>query len=216
MTPMTHRPAVSVALLAVLLVACRTGTPASSDQGPTGTPSSASASIDPTPSDAGPSGGASPSLAPSDEPTDALGPFACELPLEGGGASEVAHLTDIRHAEHRGYDRVVFEFDQGVPAYTIESAQPPFTEDPSGLPLDVEGSSFVRIVFNGGTRQGDDGQSTYDGPLAMHAGLPAVVDIVSGGDFEAVSTWYLGLSETSCLRVFTLDGPSRLVVDVEH
>jgi len=48
--------------------------------------------------------------------------------------------------------------------------------------------------------------------------LPTLVDLVEGGDFEAQSTWYLGLSGEACVRVLRLtdDGPPRLVIDVEH
>ena len=46
-----------------------------------------------------------------------------------------------------------------------------------------------------------------------------LVDLVEGGDFEAQSTWYLGLSADACVRVMRLvgeGGPARLVIDVAH
>lgn len=44
------------------------------------------------------------------------------------------------------------------------------------------------------------------------------MDLVEGGDFEAQSTWYLGLANEACARVIQLteDGAPRLVIDVEH
>jgi len=49
-------------------------------------------------------------------------------------------------------------------------------------------------------------------------GLLTLVDLVEGGDFEAQSTWYLGLANEACTRVtqLTEDGAPRLVIDVEH
>ena len=40
--------------------------------------------------------------------------------------------------------------------------------------------------------------------------------LIEGGDFERQSTWYLGLTGESCVRVLLLDGPPRIVIDVEH
>ncbi len=35
----------------------------------------------------------------------------------------------------QGYDRIVFEFEKGIPALDVKVGKPPFTKDPSGLPL---------------------------------------------------------------------------------
>ena len=72
--------------------------------------------------------------------------------------------------------------------------------------------------MRGGTKQTDDGTSSYDGPLEFEPNDPALVHLVEGGDFEAQSTWYFGLAAASCVRVLTLtdDGSARLVIDIEH
>jgi hypothetical protein len=42
-----------------------------------------------------------------------------------------------------------------------------------------------------------------------------VTSLVEGGDFEAVSTWYVGVhGPGACVRVTTLEGPSRLAIDI--
>ena len=63
-----------------------------------------------------------------------------------------------------------------------------------------------------------EGTSSYDGPTDFDPGFATLVDLVEGGDFEAQSTWYLGLSREACVRVIRLtdDGAPRLVIDVEH
>ena len=112
----------------------------------------------------------------------------------------------------------MFEFEQGIPEVSIERAEPPFTEDASGAPLDVDGSSFLRITMRGGTAQMEDGSSSYNGPSAYDPEFDTLTALVRGGDFEAQSTWYVGLTNEACVRVgvLTEDGAPRLVIDLEH
>ena len=161
---------------------------------------------------------ATPAAVASDEPapSEDLGPFACELPIVEPGSVAVANIVDVRTGTHAGYDRVVFEFEQGTPELTLDRAVPPFNEDGSGLPLSVEGDSVLRLTMRGGTKQTDAGASSYDGPTERSLTHPALVHLVEGGDFERQSTWYLGLAAESCARLLILDGPPRLVIDVEH
>jgi hypothetical protein len=70
--------------------------------------------------------------------------------------------------------------------------------------------------MHGGTAQSPDGDPTYDGPFDFTPDFPKLTQLISGGDFEAVSTWYFGLDDASCVRVLTLTDPSRLVIDIEH
>jgi hypothetical protein len=70
--------------------------------------------------------------------------------------------------------------------------------------------------MRGGSKQTDAGTSSYDGPTDFDPGLPAIVDLIEGGDFERQSTWYFGLTAESCVRVILLADPARLVIDVEH
>ena len=158
-----------------------------------------------------------PSVAtPEPIPSDELGAFSCDLPIVENASVAVANITDVRLGTHDGYDRVVFEFQQGTPELTLDRAQPPFTQDASGLPMDVEGSSFLRLTMRGGSKQTDDNTSSYDGPTDLDPALPMLVDLIEGGDFERQSTWYLGLTSEACVRVLLLDDPARVVIDVEH
>ncbi|HEX5039873.1 MAG TPA: hypothetical protein VFW95_07050 [Candidatus Limnocylindria bacterium] len=151
-------------------------------------------------------------------PSEDLGPFSCDLPIHVDATTPRANITDVRVGTHATYDRVVFEFTDGVPEASLERAEPPFTQDASGAPIDVEGSSVLRLILRGGTKQTEDGTSSYDGPLDFDPAFPTLVDLIEGGDFEAQSTWYLGLTSEACVRVITLtdDGAPRLVIDVEH
>ena len=150
--------------------------------------------------------------------TDALTPFSCDEPLHSDATVGRANIVDVRIGSHDGYDRVVFEFTDGLPEAFVESAEPPFSQDGSGFPIEVEGSTFLRLTVRGGTKQMDDGSSSYPGPTEFEPDFPMLVHLVEGGDFEGQSTWYLGLAADTCVRVLTLteDGPPRLVIDIEH
>ena len=172
----------------------------------------------PSASQPSPSVGASESASVEPVPSEDLGPFTCDLPIHVDATTARANITDVRVGTHADYDRVVFEFTDGLPEASLERAEPPFTQDASGAPIDVEGSSFLRLIMRGGTKQTDEGTNSYDGPLDFDPGFATLVDLIEGGDFEAQSTWYLGLTSEACVRVITLtdDGPPRLVIDVEH
>jgi hypothetical protein len=60
------------------------------------------------------------------------------------------------------------------------------------------------------------GVETYDGRTDFKPEFPQLTELIEGGDFEAVSTWYIGLESASCVRVLILADPSRLVIDIEH
>ena len=156
---------------------------------------------------------------PEPIPSEDLEEFTCdELPIHEDATVPRANIVDVRMATHDGFDRVVFEFTDGLPEVTLGRAEPPFTHDASGEPIDVEGSSFLQLTMRGGTKQTEEGTSSYDGPTEFDPGFPTLVDLVEGGDFEAQTTWYFGLSSEACVRVMALtdDGAPRLVIDVEN
>jgi hypothetical protein len=153
--------------------------------------------------------------APS-EPTEGLPPFACSPSVTIARTTDRAQITDVRVATHIGYDRVVFQFASGIPQTVIEGVLPPFYKDPSGLPLDVAGAAFLKVTMNGASKVAPAGGITYSGPTNFKPGFDQLRELIESGDFEAVSTWYLGLDPGGCIRVLTLPTPSRLVIDVKH
>jgi hypothetical protein len=170
-----------------------------------------------------PGGSALPSSEPSAsavasevEPTESLPAFACTPSVTIESTTDRAQITDVRVGTHDGYDRVVFEFASGIPQTVIDAVLPPFYADPSGLPMDVSGTAFLRVVMHGGTKVLPAGGTTYAGPTNFEPDFDQLAQLIEGGDFEAVSTWYLGLKGGGCLRVLTLTDPSRLVIDIEH
>jgi hypothetical protein len=204
-----HRRAIpSVALIAlvVALAACHSTVPGA---GGSSTPSAS------TSTGATPSAATSASGEPTAQPSDDLGPFACSFPVTGTATVNRAQLVDVRVGTHAGYDRVVFEFAKGVPAFTLDEATPPLVEDASGRELDVAGNAFWQLVMRDASRADLSGKPMFT-DTDFNPGFPKLTELIEGGDFEAVSTWYFGLDAESCVRVLTLKSPSRLVLDIQH
>lgn len=204
---------VATALLAPVLVACA---PAAGGSASPSVSSPPSGSTPPSAAQPTESATETPTTAPSSEPTDDLGAFSCELPISGSGNVARAQITDVRVGTHAGYDRVVIEFDAGIPPYTLDEAHPPLLADPSGMQMDVEGSAFWSLILQGGTRVNLDGSTSYDGRTDFTPDFPALAELVEAGDFEAVSSWFIGLPENTCARVLTLAHPARLVIDIQQ
>ena len=124
---------------------------------------------------------------------------------------------------HHRPGRAVFEFGRGraggspgVPGYSLEYVRPPLTQMPSDLPMEVPGSTFMELVLQGGTKLDEDFNLVYDGPTRFEPGFPMLIALYERGDFEAVSSWYVGVDREPCIRVFTLTDPPRLVIDLQH
>ena len=192
-SPTSCRTAAALALIVGLLLAgCAAGGPSPSATGSGSAAASAS------------------------EPTESLPPFACAPTITIPATADRAQITDVRVSTHQAYDRVVFEFAGGIPQTVIAGVLPPFFRDPSGLPVDVAGATFLNVTMHGGTKLRPEGGVTYAGSTNFEPAFAQLVQLIEGGDFEAISTWYLGLDPGGCIRVLTLAGPSRLVIDIEH
>ena len=187
------------------------------DPSPSAEPSpSTTESVEPSPSLA-----PSPSVEPSAAPSGPEPAFTCDQPIELAAEGSDFHpllIADVRLGAHSGYDRIVFEFvDDGTPELQLDGAQPPFVQNPSGLPLEVDGSPVYSVVLIGATLHDmETGEEPYQGSTDFTPGYDQIAQFVESGDFEAVNSWYLGTNGSSCLRAFTLTAPSRLVIDIQH
>ena len=203
-------------VVSIVLGACQGGGASPSASGTAEGSANAVVSASAGPAESAPESAVASAASSEPIPSDALGEFTCDLPIVEDASVAIANITDVRVGSHDGYDRVVFEFAQGTPEMTLDRATPPFMQDPSGQPLDVAGESFLRLVMRGGSKQTDEGTSSYDGPREFDPDLPALIHVIEGGDFERLSTWYFGLARESCVRVILLEDPARIAIDIEH
>jgi hypothetical protein len=139
-----------------------------------------------------------------------------------GAETETALVEAVTLGRHEGFDRVVFRFRNGVPGYRVEYVEPPLQEDGSGAPVELAGSAFVQVRMeraSGFDLNVPEGELVYTGPRRLRgadAGTSVVQEVVRTGDFEAVLTWAVGLSDRVDFRVTTLESPPRLVVDFRN
>lgn len=187
------------------------------DPSPSAEPSPSSEpteSVEPSPS-------ADASVEPSAEPSGPEPAFTCgqriELAAEGSDFHPLL-IADVRLGTHDGYDRIAIEFvDDGTPELWLDVAQSPYVQNPSGLPLEVDGSPVYSVTLVGATKHDmETGEEPYQGSTDFTPGYDQIAQFVESGDFEAVNSWYLGTNGSTCLRAFTLTDPSRLVIDIQH
>lgn len=190
-------------LAAVLLVgACSpAGTP--SPSGPASSPSPGSSLSSPSPSaSAQPSGAAA---------------TPCEIVVDEGPLRS-RKLTNVSVVSGSSGDFVLFRFGPDAPTGTnqpvgrLEPASPPFTMDPSGLPLEVPGSRWARVRFEGLILYDEKGTPTFTGSDRLDpAGGAAVRAVVREGEFEGVSSWLIGFDGAGCVTVGIGDATTTVV-----
>ena len=167
------------------------------------------ASPPPAPSPA-PTGTSSATATGSPGPISSL-PAGCDTDAHGSATAPRVSIADLAAQGYADYDVLIFDFDRGLPEYTIGHVEPPFTSDPSGKPLTVAGASFFSIVFHGASIVDEEFQPVYEGPTDFQPSLQRIQQVVLSGDFEAVSSWIVGLHGPACLAAQTFSG-KRLVV----
>jgi hypothetical protein len=208
-----------VAALLVPLAACSDDDDETTTEGTTATSAPATSETTDTSATSGPStSDASPSTKVDGiDPMDDAGtdPVSGEAEVDG-----VALLTAVDAARHEGYDRVVWTFENGTPGYDVAYDEGPFTQDGSGDPVTVQGAAFIRVRMepaSGVDLSGAEYRQTYTGPTTIDPDTPEITEIVSTGDFEAVSTWVVGVQDPGvAFRVQVLTDPPRLVLDVQN
>ena len=199
----TLRLAAALALVAVAALAfAACGDDDDDDRDATATPPvTASSTASPSPSPA-----ATATAAPPFEGT--RGPVTSE-----GDAAGTVMLVAVRAARHDGFDRAVWEFEGGIPAYTVEYVEPPILADGSGMEVEIAGEAYLKVTFRGANAHTEAGQPTID-VREIALDLPQVVELEQTGDFEAVVTWVIGLRGEADFTVTELEGPSRVVVEI--
>ena len=136
---------------------------------------------------------------------------------QGAGATFLS-VTDIRVAEHDGYDRIVFDLagrGSGKPGWRVEYVERA-TDDGSGHRVEVDGDAILRVSLSGTAAPMDSGVEEYSGDR-IEPDTEAVDEIVYRYWFEGYTTAFIGVDETERpFRVFLLENPTRVVLDIQH
>jgi hypothetical protein len=153
--------------------------------------------------------------APEESEADSS-PFPTDTAADTGAPADPSELTltTVRAAAHDGYDRVVFEFaGSGTPGWSVEYVDTPSSQG-SGEPVAVPGEAFLQVTAQGTSYPYESGaQELPAGPVPV-TGTDVVQGVVYDATFEGTSVAWIGTSERTPFRVYTLTGPSRLVVEV--
>ena len=194
----------ALVMFALILGAC---TPKEAMSSPVPNPTATQAQTSPTPTT--PSQSVPTASVPASVPRpSAAPPASCPAQRGGDQATNRAPRT-MRAAEHSGYDRVVIDFGAGaIPPYTVEHVDR-IVHGGSGLPIQMEGSGFIRVHF---VMAGGAGE--YPGPRRLLPDTALVREVVFD-EFEGATTVGIGLSRVVCPQVETLDA-GRLVLDFYH
>jgi hypothetical protein len=153
--------------------------------------------------------------APVDDPTGTVPPFPATTALQFAKPSGKwgPVFTDVRVAEHEGFDRIVLRFTgTGIPGWTVSYVDEARREG-SGEAVRLAGDAFLAIFASHTTWPA---AHYYSGPERFEpANGGDIDDLYVGGTFEGSTHVLAGIDGGPVpFRVFALADPSRLVVDV--
>lgn len=124
-------------------------------------------------------------------------------------------LKDVRAGKHPGFDRVVFEFERGVPGHHLEYVDHPVRDCGSGDAIPVAGDGWLEVRMTPADAHTEKGKPTVQ-HREFAPNLPVVREVQRTCDFEAIVTYVLGTSTPNRYRVLELEKPARLIVDILH
>jgi hypothetical protein len=155
--------------------------------------------------------------APQPTPTPAGSTDPVTVPANPDPPAGVSILQDVRVGEHpegAGFDRIVFEFEDGLPAAEVRY-EDAVVGCGTGEPIEVEGEAFLLITMIPSQAHDDAGMLTIDAVTVEGTG-EAILQARQSCDFEADVTWGIGVPEERPFVVTILEDPTRLVVDIAH
>ena len=136
--------------------------------------------------------------------------------------TETMLLTDVKVDASGCTDRVIFDFRSSAgaePGFTVRyrPADEAQTEDASGRHIPIAGKAFLVVRFEPAATADitkPELEITYKGPRSIKpAGLRWVRQVTKTGDFEAVLTWSIGLSQERPFHVITSGSPARVTIE---
>jgi hypothetical protein len=149
----------------------------------------------------------------SDAPDFPAGTDAVSAVASTGAAVTV---RDIRVGGHEGFDRVVFEVGgTGTPGWEVQYVAAA-TSQGSGDSVDVAGDAVLQVTLTGVGYPYETGVDEYSGPALTGAGTSAVTEVRYDATYEGTSTAFVGTRAKNPFRVYALENPTRIVLEVAH
>jgi hypothetical protein len=126
-------------------------------------------------------------------------------------------VSDIRVGRHDGFDRVVFEVGgTGTPGWDVRYVDTASSQG-SGEAVDVAGDAVLQVTLTGAGYPYATGVEEYSasGPLSA-AGTETVTEVVFDATFEGTTVAFVGTTERAPFRVYLLENPARVVLEVAN
>lgn len=143
--------------------------------------------------------------------------LAAATPASSGAAAApttapapLPQLVDVRAVHRRGVDRVIFQFDEGIPS---DGADIRYVDrlrgDGSGLPIRIAGRAILQVGLSY-TRT----DRAIPAPARRAFALPNVMTAVRSGVFEGWTTYGIGLARRTPFDVVRQPARSRVVIAI--
>jgi hypothetical protein len=126
-------------------------------------------------------------------------------------------VRDIRLGRQDGFDRVAFEVGgTGTPGWDVRYVDAASSPG-SGKPVAVAGGAVLQVSLTGAGYPYATGVKEYSahGPLTS-GGTGAVTEVVFDATFEGTTTAFVGTRTKAPFRVYLLQNPTRVVLEVAH
>jgi hypothetical protein len=164
-----------------------------------------------------------PATAPPDEEVTAddgstdVPPFPADAEADTAEASPDAQVTvsDIRIGRHDGFDRVVLEVGgEGLPGWDVRYVDQASSQG-KGDPVEVAGSAVLQVTLTGAGYPYDTGVEEHPGRTPLSAESTEVVtEVVFDSTYEGTSVAFVGTTEQVPFRVYLLEDPTRVVIEI--
>jgi hypothetical protein len=140
------------------------------------------------------------------------------FPASPDPATVPALLVDVRvgaHPEDGGFDRIVFEFEDGQRPSGIVGYKDEVSQCGSGKPVDPAGSHILAVHLDFTNAHTEAGELSIPSTTVSGPGN-SILASESTCDFEAVVEWAVGTDGKKPFTVTLLENPNRVVIDVAH
>jgi hypothetical protein len=122
-----------------------------------------------------------------------------------------ALITGIRAGKHACFDRLVVDVGGTAAGFTASYVDQ-VTADGSGNLVTVPGGARIQLVV----RHPQTASPAPGTSVVNVAGFPTLRAVVAAGSFEGVTTFGIGVVEQRPMRVFVLQHPGRVILDVAN
>ena len=142
-------------------------------------------------------------------------PANAEPDTADASADSRGTVRDIRLGGHDGFDRVVFEVGgAGTPGWDVRYVDSASSQG-SGEPIDVAGDAILQVTLTGMGIPPDTGVEEYSAPDPLSvAGTHVVTEVPFDATFEGTTVTFVGTSGELPFRVYQLQNPVRVVLEV--